>query len=111
MIFCYIGTFDKKKNDYTDYKPCMFDSMDEFDRKTWKPIYLYSDLIDTERAPAGKTYQGKKAWLRDRAISYSNAGDNYILYDFWNEQELKDYFFRYGRKYGLIKEFKENAIC
>ena len=105
MIFCYIGAIGHETS------PIMFDDMEEFTNKTFNPVYYWDNLIDTETPPPGKTYQDKKEWLRGRAIAYSHASDNYILYDFWHEQELMDYFRIYGRKYGLLREFKENAIC
>ena len=58
---------------------------------------------------SGKTYKEKRECLRDKAIEYSNnqvGGLSYLELSCINE-----YFERYGRRYGLLKEFKENCIC
>ena len=53
-------------------------------------------------------YEKRKAEVRQEAIEYS-----------YSEEELsygelayfEDYFRRLGKRYGLLREFKENAIC
>lgn len=58
----------------------------------------------------GKTYAEKKGNARDLAIEWSNnyAGLN------WSYGELAEvytFFEKVGKRYGLLKEFKENGIC
>lgn len=74
----------------------------------FSPCITQDLIIDTDKAPIGKTYHEKKSWLRDKAIELSSCE-----YDIsWLElSNLQDYFFQYGKKYGLLKEFRENAIC
>ena len=54
-------------------------------------------------------YQQQKSKLRDFAIEWQrNLTDyNYSMADFayWGS-----YFYKYGKRYGILKEFKENAI-
>lgn len=54
-------------------------------------------------------YQIKKYEAREEAIEWQNdfANNNYSYYDLmiWG-----DYFMKKAKKYGLIKEFKENGI-
>ena len=54
-------------------------------------------------------YQLNKAKLRENAISWQNdlGTKNYSHNEllFWQE-----YFYKLGKKYGLLKEFKENGI-
>ena len=55
------------------------------------------------------TYREKKAKLREQAISWQLE---FSKHDY-SMSELADwcaYFEKEGRKYGLIKEFKENGI-
>lgn len=55
-------------------------------------------------------YQKKQAVLRDFAIEWQ-----YRFADFcysWGElADWQDFFCEYGKKYGLLREFRENAIC
>lgn len=57
---------------------------------------------------SGKTYAEKKASLRDVAVNYSNAYiEGLYLEDII---EISRFFEKYGRMYGLVREFTENAI-
>ena len=57
-----------------------------------------------------KTYQEKKEAARQEAIDWQLwASEQSLSYG-----ELADYaahFERLGRRYGLLQEFRENAIC
>lgn len=57
----------------------------------------------------GKNYKERKASLEDIAIDWSN---NFSQYS-WSYGELAQigsWFYEKAKKYGLIKEFEENAI-
>lgn len=57
----------------------------------------------------GATYKERKESLRDLAIEYSNES---IWGLSWGEcAEIEGWFKEQGRRYGLIREFRENAIC
>lgn len=59
---------------------------------------------------SGKTYQERKNDLEDKAIQWSYAGGVHG----WSYGELAEieHFFRTnGKRYGLLEEFEENAIC
>ena len=74
---------------------------------------LEAVIINTERGPAGKTYREKKERLEGLAIEYSNSwGADHVEEMSYNElYELQQYFNKWGRRYGLLKEFRENCIC
>lgn len=59
---------------------------------------------------SGKNYQERQASLRDLAIDYSNnfAG---LSWSYSELAEIGDYFYKNGKRYGLLKEFKKNCIC
>lgn len=84
---------------YADY--------DEMHRETFSPEYFINRVIDTNRLP-GKSYADKKALLRDQAIDYS-LQNNFVMYGS-DLVEIGAYFEKYGKRYGLIKEFRENGI-
>ena len=56
------------------------------------------------------TYEMKKEMARQEAIDWQNTlfGDSRNYEDM---QEATEYFEKLGRRYGLLKEFRENGIC
>lgn len=97
--------------DYRDNKTSAktFYSIDEYHTFTFCPLIMTDFLLDTNRCPYGKTYKEKKEWLKEKAIELSNYDYHKISWiEFLN---LTDYFSRHGKKYGLLKEFRENGIC
>lgn len=57
-----------------------------------------------------KTYQQRKEEAREKAIEwqYDFCNHNYS----WGELAYWDnYFEKLGKRYGLLKEFRENGIC
>lgn len=57
----------------------------------------------------GQTYLEKQNCLQQKAIEYSNNIVSGL--DMFELNQIAEYFERYGRRYGLLTEFKENAIC
>ena len=57
----------------------------------------------------GKNYEERKSSLAEIARNYQNEFSDCNL--FYSEiAMLNEYFERNGKKYGLLKEFKENGI-
>lgn len=81
--------------------------MELFNIETFSPESKNIDLLSF--TIKGKTYKEKKANLQEIAINYQN---NFSCYS-WSYGELAtiyNYFQENGKRYGLIKEFKENCI-
>ena len=53
-------------------------------------------------------YQKRKAEVREEAIEYSCSEEELSYGELADRQ---DYFRRLGKRYGLLREFKENCIC
>lgn len=55
------------------------------------------------------TYQEKKADVREKAINFQQM---FSECDFSYSEiiEYQDYFLKQGKRYGLLKEFRENGI-
>ena len=66
-------------------------------------------IID-ERKPAPKGYAGKKEVVRDLAIQWQ-ARFGEFAYSYDDLARWTDFFEWAGRKYGLLREFRENGIC
>ena len=56
------------------------------------------------------TYQEKKGQARQEAIDWQTTWED-KQYSYGELAVFQDHFTKLGRKYGLLKEFKENAIC
>ena len=55
-------------------------------------------------------YQKAKARAREMAVEFSNSQGEMVLS--WAEcAEIGNKFKRLGRRYGLLREFRENGIC
>ena len=55
-------------------------------------------------------YEKRKAEVREEAIEWSNDVGNHE-YSYGEFAYFEDHFRRLGKRYGLLREFKENAIC
>lgn len=57
-------------------------------------------------------YQKAKAAAREKAVEFSNNMEEMTAGLSWGElAEIQNRFERLGRRYGLLREFRENAIC
>lgn len=65
--------------------------------------------FEVEKPINQKLYKDKKEAVREQAIDWQiefSQKDHYMSEDaYWN-----DYFTKLGKKYGLLKEFRENGI-
>lgn len=57
-----------------------------------------------------KKYSERKAEIRNQAIEWQNKFAEHD-YSYTEIAEWQDHFYRLGKRYGLLKEFRENAIC
>ena len=80
---------------------------DKFHSDTFSPYTQFVSLIDF--TIHGRDYQSRKESLRDIAVewSHNNGIDLYASELF----EIEDWFYKNGKRYGLLEEFRENAIC
>lgn len=83
----------------------MYYSWETFHGATFNPYTNYSALLFKIY---GKTYAERKESLRNLAVEYqhSDVGGLYMS----DYAALSDFFTEYGRRYGLLREFRENAI-
>lgn len=56
------------------------------------------------------TYEVKKEMARQEAVDWQNDFGNHN-YSYGELAEFGEHFEKLGRKYGLLKEFRENGIC
>lgn len=100
-------------NTYTKETATMiFYSYEELHKAAFSPGLEYT-VIDTDKAPPGKTYSEKKNALHDLAVAYSYSySADHVDGMAWSELfEMQCYFREYGRRYGLLTEFDLECIC
>ena len=57
------------------------------------------------------TYQEKKARAREKAIDISlNMYDEYLSISWGELQEITDKLYAIAKRYGLVREFRENGL-
>lgn len=82
---------------------CMFlEGIEDDDRAC---IDVYFPLV-----VSGKTYKDRKGDLLNKAIEYSNSV-GLICMSMGEFAIIQDFFEKNGKRYGLLEEFRENAIC
>lgn len=79
----------------------------ELHKETFSPhIHV---LYITDFKIKGNSYKEKKVFLQEIAKAYSNSGTEGM---FWSELvEVQNMFYKLGKRYGLLREFRENCIC
>lgn len=80
---------------------------DLWNKETFSPLCKNEMILDFKIK--GKTYQERKSSLEELAKEWQN---NFACYG-WSYGELatiQDYFYTNAKRYGLVKEFKNNLI-
>lgn len=57
-----------------------------------------------------KGYRENQDFIRTIAIEWQNNSSDYN-YSYMDFAKWSDFFREYGKRYGLLKEFRENGIC
>ena len=101
MFFAKYAIDGKEKSE-------LYINHEKFISDTFSPNTEIITLIDF--TVHGRTYQEQKASVESIAIDWSNSGDVSGLYmsDLW---VLSDWFYKNGKRYGLLKDFTENGLC
>ena len=101
----FIGIFKNMNGKIENY---IYFSFEEWYRDTFNPLTEIIGMLDFKIK--GKNYTEKKANLEDLAKEWQGQFASYN----WSYGELAtigEYFNKNGKKYGLLREFKENCIC
>lgn len=82
-------------------------SHDLFNRDTFNPLCEDITIIPFETH--GKSYADRRESVRETAVEWSNC-EAWPLS--WGEvQIIADWFYRMGKRYELLTEFRENGLC
>ena len=72
---------------------------------------MFKVLYNIPLSVNGKTYEEKKEDLRNKAIEYQNSWYDYCGFSYGEIATISEFFEKYGKRYGLLREFHENGIC
>ena len=105
MVFCKIR---QNKGNYTESLFCAESDLERMERLL--------DITVLRVLPfeiGGRNYRERQNSLRDLAIDFqlTNDGDTDVQLSIGEMGAASAYFERMGRRYGLLREFRENAIC
>lgn len=82
-------------------------SGEEWARDTFNPLCEEITVIPFETH--GKSYADRRESVWNTAVEWSNC-EAWPLS--WGEvQTVADWFYRMGKRYGLLTEFRENGLC
>lgn len=101
-----IYTVLKENEEYNAY---LFNDFQEFTAALIERDNVNLECAIELSAPKGNTYQEKKADIESKAIEYSL--NNAAGLSYGELSDIQDYFTVYGKRYGLLTDFYENAIC
>lgn len=83
----------------------------------------YNDLVNVYDIPennilyyipltvSGNSYQEKKQDLYNKSLQYNSSWYEFCNWSYSELATIQEFFEVNGRRYGLLTEFKENAIC
>lgn len=77
-------------------------------KETFSPTCENIEVLDF--TIKGNTYQERKGCLEDIAIDYSNRFSS-LSWSYGELATIGDFFYKNGKRYGLLEDFKENGIC
>lgn len=79
-----------------------------WNQRTWSPTCENIETLDF--TIKGKNYQERKGYLENIAIDYSNNFAS-LSWSYGELAEIGNWFYENGKRYGLLREFRENGIC
>lgn len=80
----------------------------QFFEDTFSPMLENIEVLDLK--VKGNTYAERKDYLEQLAIDYQTRFAS-LCWSYGELAEIYSFFEKNGKRYGLLKEFKENAIC
>lgn len=87
----------------------LYDKMEQFYADTFSPDVEIKHIIEFK--VHGKTYNERQDSVRNTAIDFQYADSDMSGGLSWEEfARVTEWFTRMGKRYGLLEEFRENAI-
>ena len=105
MIFAKIRFNNPGYTESVVYKKAQFETL--------KRLFDISVLFELPFEIHGSSYKERKESLRELAIDFqlNNDGETDVQLGYSEIGAAAEFFERAGRRYGLLREFRENCIC
>lgn len=87
----------------------LYTSQSEFIKDTFNPFF--KPVFQLNFKVTGKTYQEKKESVRNIAAEWSTNVTTVDDLSWLECMAIANWFWKQGGRFGLLKEFQENAIC
>jgi len=104
----FIGYYELDNKEYFNIYYKNKDGYDTWYSDTFSPTCKNINILNF--IIYGSTYKDRKEYLRELAIKWQLEFSN-LSWSYGELAEIENYFYKNGKKYGLLKEFKENCIC
>lgn len=79
-----------------------------FNSASWNPTVEFDFPFIVFGKLKGETYAERKEEVRQKAVDFQTIDEGGLSYGEY--AMIADYFETYGKRYGLMREFKENGI-
>ena len=104
----FIGVYELEGKQYFNiYYKCK-EGYAAWHNDTFSPLCENIETLDFKIS--GKNYREKQASLEDLAKEWQLLFSQYA-WSYGELYEINNYFYENGKRYGLLKVFKENCIC
>ena len=80
------------------------------EKTTRKTLHTVKSWKELSREESGKTYAERKCNLEELAKDWQ-TNFAWLGWSYSELAEIGDFFYKNGKRYGLLREFKENCIC
>ena len=104
----FIGKYELDGKEYFNIYYKNKYGYEAWQRDTFSPTTKNIEILDFKIS--GITYKDKKESLEELAIEYSLYFSQ-LSWSYGEYAEIENYFYKNAKRYGLLKEFKENCIC
>ncbi|MBR4906538.1 MAG: hypothetical protein IKZ44_06750 [Clostridia bacterium] len=95
------------KNAAGEFVTGLYENMEKLNRDLWSPLTEVFSMIDFR--VRGSSYKEKQSCLCDIARRFQYEVTEGLS---WYEVSvIADWFYRMGRRFGLLKDFRENGLC
>ena len=97
------------QNEDGTYDGGVYQNWSAYFADTFSPQIEEVALISDKAVLTG-SYQDKKNYIRSQAVEYS-LSSSLIPLSYMELMIIEDYFYKMGKRFGLLREFRENGIC
>lgn len=104
----FIGKYELESKEYFNIYYKNKSGYELWNSDTFSPNTKNIETLDFKIS--GKDYREKQASLEDLAKEWQHNFSS-LSWSYGELAEIENYFYENGKRYGLLKEFKENCIC